>query len=155
MLAVLSISSIAQIDSSLCSKIQKSVDDMTGKITFITPSEEAIPPLKLAKVISDKDILYLFRLRTTGPTLNVGQTGVIILFTDGTKMNKETKIGTEVGDVTNSWLYKANLILSAEELNIIATKTIKKFRLYIYDHDVNEKEANDFKGYVNCIMKSK
>ena len=151
---LLSFISNAQTDSPLCSKIQRSVDEMTDKITLMTPSEEAIPPIKLAKVISKKDTLYLFRLRTIGNTLNIGETSVIILFSDGTKMTKQTKIGTDLNE-DNTWLYKANITLTSEELNIISTKTIKKFRLFIYDQDVKEQEATDFKAYVNCIIKAK
>ncbi len=151
---VLSININAQRDSSLCNKIERIVDDMTGKITIGSPSEEAVPSLKLVKVILAKDTLYLFRLRTYGITLNISETGVIILFTDGTKMIKETKIAVDIGDETNSWLYKANITASSEDLKILATKTIKKFRLFIYDKDINEKEGNDFREYVNCILKA-
>lgn len=151
---VVSITINAQKDSSLCHKIERNVDDMTGKITLSSPSEEAIPPLKLIKVILEKDTLYLFRLRTNGITLNTSEKGVIILFTDGTKMIKETKISVDVGDEPNTWLYKANITASSEDLKTLATKTIKKFRLFIYDKDINEKEGNNFKEYVNCILKA-
>ena len=132
---------------------------MTNKITLISPSlEEGITPITFVKVIypsSVVDTLYLLRLRTTGITLNVGQTGVIILFTDGTKMIKEINIGVNVNEDDNTWLYKGNITLSLDELNIIASKMINKLRLYIYDKEIKDQGAEIFKTYENCIRRMK
>jgi len=43
-------------------------------------------------------------------------------------------------------------VLSEKEVEILSTKKIKKFQIYIYDKKVSSKRANNFKNSVYQIM---
>ena len=85
--------------------------------------------------------------------LSYGGKGGIILFTDGTKMILQNKINVSYsGDNYN---YNSFISLSQNDLLILSKKEIKKFRLYIYDEDVNHWDAVKIKNYIKLLLLSK
>src|SRR5690554_4913906 len=87
--------------NALCSKIESKTDDFTDEVTISTPEIEdlKISSVVLYKTINSGNVRYLLGLKTNGKTINVGENGVIILFDDGTKMNKPTvKIDVDAGE---------------------------------------------------------
>jgi hypothetical protein len=138
-----------------CSKIEKEKDEFTGEIKFSSPlmSGRQISPMTIYKHINKGKAVYYLSLRTTGSTVNVNETGVIILFQDGSKWTRASKIDVDAG--STGFDYSAFITLTPADLITFSTKKIKKFRLYIYDEEVNSSDADIFKLYTECIKNSK
>jgi len=130
-----------------CSKIDRSVDDFTDEIRLNSPILSA---MTIYKIIDKADTRYHLSLRTYGNTVIVDGSGVIILFTDGVKMTKSVKINVEAK--SKGYEYSAFITLTEADLKTLSTKKVNKFRLYIYDENVDSGSADKFKIYVKCIM---
>jgi hypothetical protein len=139
----------------LCSQIEKEKDEFTNELKFNSPliNGRQISPLTIYKYINKGKATYYLSLRTNGSTVNVNQTGVIILFQDGTKWARASKIDVDAG--SNGFDYSTFITLTPTDLKTFGTKKIKKFRLYIYDEDVNSSDADKFKLYTECIKNAK
>lgn len=140
---------------SLCSQVKRSIDDFTKKITINSPYrnlDDEILDMTIYKYISNKNLKYVLNLSSYGSTLKLNCSGVQILFTDGTKLIKKTKVTFDAQSSTTLYKYDAYVPLTKEELLILSKKTIDKYRLYIYDTDVDTEDANDFKCYIKCIL---
>jgi hypothetical protein len=96
-----------------------------------------------------KPTLYYLGLRTYGSTVNVYEKGVTILFDDGTKWYKQSKIDVQADN--NGFEYSAFILLNASDLLTFTTKKIKKFRLYIYDGAINTSDADKFNLFIKCV----
>lgn len=140
-----------------CDKIEKKVDEFTGDIRLYSPLSKGFKmnPMIIYKSIIKDDTIYYLSLRTPGLTLNVGETGTIILFEDGSKITSSDKIDVKVNSGGDGYIYNVFFLLSKEDMQILRTKKIKKFRLYIYDEEVKEDFASTFNEYVNCIIDKK
>jgi len=134
-----------------CSKIERNVDDFTGKIKINSPmsSDYEISPMIIYKYINNGKTTYTLYLRANGSTLNVGESGVIILFEDGSKWTSQTKI--DVDAASYGYNYNAYINLTSNDLSKFLDKKIDKYRLYIYDEEVDSSEAEKFKIYVKCV----
>ncbi len=138
-------------EKAFCTKIESQKDDFTNVLKFNSPisNNYEISPMIIYKEINDSKSKYFLSLRTNGSTVNVDGTGVIILFSDGSKWTKPVKINVKAGK--DNFIYTAFINLTPEDLNIFSTKKIKKYRLYIYDEIINPSDADKFNIYVNCI----
>jgi len=138
-----------------CKKIKRKVDDFTDDITINSPliDNRNISSMIIYKTISKGKVIYNLRLKTFGSTVIVDGTGAIILFEDGTKITKPVKIDVEAD--TKGFEYSAFLPLTQNDLEILSSKKVKKFRLYIYDETVNPVFAAKFKIYIDCIQETK
>ena len=138
-----------------CSKIEKEKDEFTSEIRFSSPlmSGSQISPMIIYKHINKGKTVYYLSLRTNGITVNVNESGVIILFQDGTKWTRASKIDVDAG--SNGFFYSAFITLTPTDLTTFATKKIKKFRLYIYDEEVTSSDAVRFKLFTECIKNAK
>lgn len=142
--------------NAFCSRIKKSKDDFTNEITINNPLVEggAIAPVVIYKLFKNGRANYFLSMTTYGSTLSVRENGVIVLFEDGTKLSKPmAKIDVEIDN--NGFKYSAFMSLTEIELSAFIAKKIKKFRLYIYDKDVDQSFAQKFTYYVKCVMDSK
>lgn len=151
-----SLTSKIEVDKKeLCDEIDRTVDEFTDEIKMNSPiiSGSSISSVIIYKTITKSRTSYYLSLHTNGNTLNVGESGVIILFTDGTKMNKPDKVDVEVAD--KDWDYSAFITLTQSDLQILSSKKIDKFRLFIYDEIVSKWLAEKFVVYVKCIMEQK
>jgi len=146
-------SPISYNEVELCADIEKNVDEFTGETKWSTPMSNRFELSRtiLYKYAKKGKVNYYLSLRTTGSTLNVNEAGVIILFTDGTRFSRNIKIDVEADK--DGYEYSAFIPLVAADLIAFSTKTIKKFRLYIYDESINNVEADKFKIYVKCLRK--
>jgi hypothetical protein len=138
-----------------CSKIERKIDDFTKEININSPitSRYSISPMIIYKDIIKGNAVYRLNLTTTGSTINVNETGVIILFDDGTKWTKQSKINVSAGSY--GYQYTSYITLNANDLITFSTKKIKKFRLYIYDQEVSSNDGDMFKMYVKCVKETK
>lgn len=143
---------LSMVSFSVSAQVSREVDDFDGEVTIASPYGKT---LHLTKVISQQggSIRYYLFLRTTGLTLNVREKGVIVLFSDGTKWSRDTKIDVDSSD--SGWEYSAFIPIRQTELNMLCDKTISKFRLYIYDKTVGPTEASRFNKYCRQIRDMK
>lgn len=108
----------------------------------------------LYEIIESGKVTYYLSLRSHGSTVNVGETGVIILFDDGTKMSKPTvEINVDLDEI--GFKYSSFIHLTESEVKSLTTKKIQKFGLYIYDKKVNPRFTEKFTYYVMCIIDKK
>lgn len=138
-----------------CSKLEKEKDEFTNKVKISSPiiSGGKISPMTIYKHISNGKSVYYLSLRTIGKTVNINKSGVIVLFQDGTKWTRASQIDVEAE--SNGFEYSAFISLTPTDLLTFSTKKIKKFRLYIYDEEVNSSAAERFKLFTECIKKAK
>lgn len=142
--------------NAICSNIEYQKDDFTSEITISNPVIEggSVSPMILYKVIKGGKTAYYLSLQAYGTTINVGATGAIILFDNGTKMNKPTaKVDVEYDGT--GYAYSTWIPLTEIEAKTLTTKKINKFRLYIYDEEVNPGFAEKFTVYVKCVLERK
>jgi hypothetical protein len=133
----------------------RDVDDFTGEINISSPIfRKCAVPFVIQKTITKlKKTYYYLSLRTYGNTLNVNEKVISVIFEDGTKWSKQSKIDADYDD--GSYIYSAFIGLSQNDLEIFSTKKIKKFRLYIYDKEININDAEKFCEYVKLIKSAK
>ena len=132
-----------------CNQIEKSVDKFDGKTRWLSPVAEG---LSLTRVKTETEDIIFLSIRVRGSTVNVGEKGAIILFEDGTKINKpETEI--DVDAKSNAFMYSAFISLSDSEIQSIQDKTITDVRLYIYDKEVSSDASTKIKEYASCLVK--
>lgn len=142
--------------NTICAKIEYQKDDFTNEITINNPIIESggISSMILYKIIKSGKVSYYLSLHTYASTLKVGGAGVIILFDNGTKMNKPAaKIDVEYDE--SAYAYSAWIPLTEVEVKTLTTKKISKFRLYIFDEEVTPSFSDKFTIYVKCIMDKK
>jgi hypothetical protein len=134
-----------------CSNIKTKKDDFEEQVNIDAPWEkDGLASFNLSKVISGNTKSYYLFVTTTGSTPNVGIKGVILLLDDKSKINKpEVEIDIEVDG--SSYKYSAFIPLTEQEMNILKTKSIDKYRLYIYDQDLSYGASEKLKMYVQCI----
>jgi hypothetical protein len=142
--------------NAICLKIEQKKDDFTSEVTINNPIIEGrnISSMILYKTVKSGKVSYSLSLRTYGSTVNVGITGVIILFDDGTKISKPT-VKIDVDSDEKGFEYSAYIPLTEIEVKSLTTKKIKKFRLYIYDEEVSPGFAEKFTYYAKCVMDKK
>lgn len=131
------------------------VDEFTGEIRIDCPVlGNPQNTIHLIKNISAGRAVYFMRLMTHGSSVVVDGTGVILLFSDGSKITKPSvEIDVDVSD--NGYEYTAFFLVNLTDLKTLASKDLKKYRLYIFDGVVNEKDSEDFRIYASQIIKTK
>lgn len=133
-------------DGYFCKDIEESKDKFSGKTTFQTPIREYV---SFTKVIEDKYSTIYMYLKTYGNTLNLGIEGVIILLSDGTKLEFPTaNINVEVAG--QSYQYSAFFGLNKQDVEKLILYEITDFRLYIYDRAITNGKI--YQEYLKCIV---
>ena len=141
------------IESAFSQKFFRKVDEFNGSVMLTIPS---LSNLSLAKYFKDNDTSIYLSLTTCGSTLNVGVKGGILLFTDSTKMVFDKEVDVKAGDGKYcNYKYSVLLRLKPEEISSICTKTIKAYRLYIYDYHLKDGEGATFLNNANLIVNAK
>jgi hypothetical protein len=140
------------VDSAeLIKLITREYDEIEKETIIRSPMTELV---SLTKYIKGKSIKYYLSLQTNGSTLSTSKSGCTILFEDGTKIKKETKVDVNVsGD--GDYRYSVFFLVTPQELELYRKKAIKQFRLYIYDGYLNKYNVQDFQFYVTQILKMK
>ncbi|HZG00272.1 MAG TPA: hypothetical protein VEY71_04680 [Chitinophagales bacterium] len=149
-------SGISMPNYEACAKLSRELDDFTGEVRINTPffgSELKMYPAVMSKTISKGVTSYALRLETHGSTVVVDGAGVVVLFEDGTKWSKPTKIDVDAD--SQGFSYSAYISLTQNDLAMFAGKKIKKFRLYIFDEVPSETFAAEFCEFVKCIKAQK
>ena len=128
--------------------IERNVDKFTNEIQINT---NILSPITLYKHINKgKPIVYYLSLEAEGATLNYGTKGVIVLFSDGTKWTKPNE--KVESTYRNGLHYSCFITLSPTDVELFSKKSIKAYRLYIYDASY---ESEDARVFANAIRKIK
>jgi|LauGreDrversion4_2_1035121.scaffolds.fasta_scaffold10609_11 hypothetical protein len=159
---ILAFNSIAQTLD--CSQIvTSSVDKITGTQTKTTkhlPFKGAYAlvesPVTYMQTIKNGDTSLYVSLQTYGTTLNIDGKGVILLFADGTKIERPEEKINYAPHTGGYWKYSAFMELSKEEVEIITKNEIEIIRLFIYDAnlpilDASAKGAKTLNKYNSMI----
>ena len=104
------------------------------------------------KLDKDGNISYYLSLTAYGLTLNTNKEGFILLFEDGSRLEKpkaEVDVKAETGSY---WEYSVFVRLTKEELDMFANKKVDSFRIYIYEgKPINKKSILQTMGYARAI----
>tara|TARA_B100001250_G_scaffold407858_1_gene429319 strand:+ start:77 stop:586 length:510 start_codon:yes stop_codon:yes gene_type:complete len=156
-LSCLTIISFAQKKNKYAKDIKVSTDKFDGNTTWKSPSfgkgiaATTAEPVQFIKVKENNTITTYLSLTTHGSTLNMGKQGVIVLFTDGDKIEfPNAEIDTEVGP-SSFWKYSAFVKINNEELNKFIDKDLDDFRLYIYNSYISKKKKKKIRGWAQAI----
>jgi hypothetical protein len=136
-------------EKEVCAEIERRKDDFTNEITLNTPADD----ITIIKVITGSKTSYYLSLETIGYTVNVSGTGATVLFTDGTKWSKPVPIDVDATD--DGYKYSAFILISTTDLTTFYTKAISKFRLYVYDQEVNRGAAEKLMAFTKCLTSAK
>ncbi len=137
-------------DPGICNKITVQLDDFTGEKNIYSSIDDKVI---LHKNISQKGAFYYLALETYGYTVSVSGKGATILFSDGTKWTKDVKIDADAG--SDNFRYSAFIPVTSTDISLFSKKIISKFRLYVYDQEMNTGEAQRFMALVNCVKNYK
>jgi len=140
----LSFSAIAQN----CSFIKTTIDKFDGTITMRSPIDN---PCLFIKHIRNGDTTLIFRPTASGSTLNTNIKGVIILFKDGTKIERPNEIINVNSATGTGWEYSAYMHLTKEEEAQFLISPMTDYRLYIYDATVTNYAGKIYQKILNCI----
>lgn len=112
-------------------------DKFTGEKTYYSPTTT----ISIAKFVQGKKSNQYISIAVPGSTLNYGCYGVSILFENGKKIVRpHEKVETAYSD---GWSYRAFFTPTANEINLLKSYKVVAVKLYIYDADVNSREADD------------
>jgi hypothetical protein len=131
--------------------VEKSIDEYTGEITISTQIK--FDGAMLHKYIRKGVTTYYLNLEAEGSTVNYSTSGVIVLFTDGTKWIKPSqKVSL---NYRSGFHYSSFIRLTPADVEIFSKKFIKGYKLYIYDSKLDISEAEEFVMGVNKVKISK
>ncbi len=112
-------------------------DKFTGDKTYYSPTIT----VSIAKFVKRKSSNQYIFIDVPGSTLNYGCYGVYILFENGKKIVRPNeKVET---NYSSGWSYRAFFTPTANEINLLKSYKVVAVKLYIYDTDVDSKEADD------------
>ena len=112
-------------------------DKFTGEKTYYSPTTT----ISIAKFVQRKSSNQYISIDVPGSTLNYGCYGVSILFENGKKIvRSHEKVETAYSD---GWSYRAFFTPNSNEINLLKSYKVVAVKLYIYDADVNSREADD------------
>jgi hypothetical protein len=145
------------------SDIEKSYDKYEGTTSFHTPYyggglaaqlKETMVALKT--ITKDSTELYYISLNTQGSTAVAGKKGVIILFTDGSKLEfPDVNIDVKVGNA-GYFEYSAFIKLDLNMLNQFENKQVEGFKLYIFEgRPLTAKKAQKFMTLIKELKEAK
>lgn len=136
-------------DGFLCNRLTPVKDKFSSKLITDTPSTFEYSITKIEENGTSK--LYL-KLQSFGTTLNLGKTGLKILFSDGTVMEKsDAKISSKIE--SGGFTYSCFINLTKDDIEILTNKTISDYSLYIYERKLKDNNAFELIEYLKCLSK--
>ncbi len=133
-----------------CSKLTRRIDKFTNEVTIDTP---LLSSISFTKVISNKTFKLYMSVTQKGTTLNVGEHGLTILFSNGKKLSKpNAKIIVDPGS-EGGWNYSAFIPLLPADIKLLSENIITDVKLYIYDGSINN--GSELKDLLSCVIKAK
>lgn len=111
-------------------------------------------PARMSKHISQKDTAYYLSLTAHGLTLNIGEGGTTVLFTDGSRWESKNEVTPNSDYGSAGWRYSSFMKMTEEDLQIFSNKQISGFRLYIYERHLLKSEGKKFMNEVKALRTS-
>jgi hypothetical protein len=122
-------------------------DKFTNDTTYTTKAKDGIVFLKIKK--GGQDFYYLSS-NIVGSTLKVRDKGLILLLENNKRIEKpDVVLDVEVSS-GSSWVYKAFVRLSKDDIDLISNNVITDKRHYIYDASV--KNGKTLSEYLKCLL---
>lgn len=131
--------------------ISKKVDKFDGSITY---RADFAAWAKFIKVVKGNDTVYFASFATEGTTANYSKKGVILLLSDGSKIEKpnaEVDCKFRAGMMYD---YTTFFRLTKEDLKTLSTKRITDWQLYITERGLGEKRGEKLRESLICLIKS-
>ena len=144
-------------DATLPGGFTRTHDDMTGDITITSPlmMPSMNGGMEINKVILESGSSFMYIMfQTNSSSPHYGEVGLIVLFEDGTRLEKpnlDVSCTYYSSSSNTPFNYRSYLILDDELYELFSTKVMKKFRLYIYDVELFARPAEKFVDYVKQI----
>lgn len=135
--------------------LDKTYDEFDNTTRFETTETGDI---KIYKFIEQAETTYYLSMYAYSEYCTAGCTGIIILFTDGTKWSKPNeKIDMDVsGDNSKgSFEYRGFVTLTKTDRTIFSTKQIKAYKLYIFDQSYPYEYAKQLMKGCTAIINAK
>lgn len=135
----------------LCKRLTSEKDKFSNKVTTTTPDNYEFVIIK----VEENNISNIFlKLQSYGTTLNTNEKGLKILFSDGTVMTKpDVKIDYSNAAGTRGWTYSCFIKLNEEDIQLLSSKSITDYALYIYERKMKESKAIELREYLKCMSK--
>lgn len=141
-------SPIEMNNEEICSFVKLMTDDpFTKEKTYVS---DFMMPIVILKVNKSGSANYFLSMKTKSDYLDISSNGVKILFTDGSIMNLNSTIETNV-TADAEYEYSTYARLSLSNLKILQSKNIKIFRLNVFDEVINNYDSEKFRIFSNCI----
>lgn len=134
----------------LCNKIKIEKDKFTDKIIYRTPLERLDEAIIISKIIENKIVKIYMSISITALTLNLSGKGVILLLSNGEKIERiDAKVTPVVYDL-NQYLYSSSIQLSDREIELLTSNEITDIRLHIHDKEIMN--GKKYLEYLKCLI---
>lgn len=121
------------------------VDKFDGEVTYRGPHDFQID---LSKI---NNIKYLYLTSTSSYcTVDYDLKDIILLFRDGTKYTARSKYNTNTR--SGGFVYSVMLVVDDQLSNLLKTKELEAYEIYIFDSTISTKKAEKIKKIANCIF---
>ena len=137
-----------------CIKIKKKVDEYEDITTF---DYTGLRSISLTATVRNGLLTYYLSLNTTGSTLLIGEKGVFIILDDGQKIIKtseeiDCEFEPEHYYGSGDYEYSAFIRLNSQELDLLKNHSVKKFKLYIFEQELNQANQDEQKELIKCLI---
>lgn len=134
-----------------CDEIETRTDDFTGSVTRTHPLDFSTSdlPIRISKHVDGTSIGYSLILAVRGSEVYAGMKNVEVKFFDGTVYSfRNANVNIRY---LNGYMYQTHISLNKEEVLMLMSKKIQKYRLAAYQRDVIPEESIKFNDFVNCL----
>lgn len=130
-------------------KVKKTVDKFENEVKYKADFPKWFEVIKYVK---GTDTSYYLSLWTEGTSGLYAKQGVVILFNDGTKIerpNEKVECEFRTGAMYD---FTSFFRIGKSELEQLKTKTTAGIRLYIIDREWGDKKAENIKQQIICLV---
>lgn len=124
------------------------------KVTYRSPISKGVQlmPIFFTRVddLGESSNIYVY-MRANGGTLNVGKTGVDILFLDETILNL-SEVSVKPEAASRGYEYTSFFKMSPEMIESFKKSLIDSYRLYIYEVDLDDRTSKQIQDYFKAIL---
>lgn len=135
--------------------ISKEYDQFKSTMRYST---NYVKWMTFTKVIKGKDTLFFLHMWTQSTVYNQTFKGVIVLFQDGSRIEKpEEKIDCRIVSVSQYgtvYNYSVTVLLTEEDMEQLKTKLTTGFQLFLPERTWGEKKAIKIQESFNCLFKT-
>jgi hypothetical protein len=129
-----------------CSSCVVEKDKFTGQVDIRSPYDSFVRLYKLGGSNYISISAY-----SSYCTVSIDEHDIIFLFDDGTKYITQSKFDTEVTRHSN-FEYSSFITVDPKLRNLLRTKRLVSYRIYIFDVDLDNKRKEEVFKYSNCIF---